>query len=137
MREFLHGAHDLGDALNAFQRLIDSSRNFGLQIYEIRCLPKRIELSQTSSRTAPLPASARTCRIADRSGAIEVHDSFEEVGVVPDVLRRSVDLVGDARGQLSDGLQFLGLAQLDFQALPFRDVGADDQQLRPLFSPGN
>ena len=39
---------------------------------------------------------------------------MQETEVVSDELGGRVDFVGDAGGQLADGLQFLGVAQLDF-----------------------
>ena len=36
VRELLHGAHDLGDAIHAFERLVERARNFFLEIVEVR-----------------------------------------------------------------------------------------------------
>ena len=36
MRELLHGAHDLRDAVDAFERLVERARNFFFQILEVR-----------------------------------------------------------------------------------------------------
>ena len=62
---------------------------------------------------------------------VELAERFlEEAQVVADVLRRRVDLVRDARGELADGLELLRLAQVVLEAvallerlLEHRDVG--------------
>ncbi len=35
VRELFHGAHDLGDAIDAFERLIERARDFFLQVFEV------------------------------------------------------------------------------------------------------
>ncbi len=47
---------------------------------------------------------------------------FEEVNAVADELSRRIDLVGDARGKLSDGLKLLGLRKLLLEGLALGDV---------------
>jgi hypothetical protein len=65
---------------------------------------------------------------------------LQEAEVVADVLVGRVDLVGDARRQLADGLQPLGAGQLVLDSLALDDLGAElfidpgDQIVAPLHS---
>ena len=118
--ELLHGADDAGHVLHAFQRLPDGLGNLGRQIVEVGAANFRFQLRQQFvAHVVPLSRLQETVvglqQRADLSEGI-----LEKAGIVADVLRGGVDLVGDPGGKLSDGLHLLGLGQLLFHPLFFQ-----------------
>ena len=105
MRELLHRAHDLGDAIDAFERLVERARNFFLEVVEVGFA------EQLAGRFA---ADVDQLREQD----VELAERFlEEAQVVADVLRRRIDFVRDTGGELADGLELLRLAQVVLEAV--------------------
>ena len=119
--ELLDGIDDGRDAVQALQGLGDGRRqllqiegNLQLLFPGPHALPSRVS---RPSRKLPIGLD----------GLPELLDPLlDEPHVVHDVLGGGVYLVGDARGQLPDGFQFLGLEELGFEHPAFGDV--QDQQ---------
>ena len=77
-------------------------------------------LTGGDGRAQPPDALEQTTEIAERV--------LEEAGVVAHVLRRGVDFVGDAGGELPDCLELLRLTQLTLEDFVLGDVGPEHQE---------
>ncbi len=58
---------------------------------------------------------------------------LQEVEIADDDRQQIVEVMGDAAGQLADGLELLRLAQLFLELHPLSDVAADRHDRGPAF----
>ena len=136
MGEFLHGSHDLGDPLDAFQRLVDGGGNLRQEKLQVRLL------HAGQDRLPVSPSLARRRRRRNSRQRANKRPEFgkgvaEKAGIVADILGRGVDLVRDSGGQLPDGFQLLGLRQLGLQHPPLGDIRERDHGAAADPAPGD
>src|SRR5436305_1421334 len=99
--------------------------------------PMAISMQSPSRRVAMVmrpsslrPVAAMACAALIRMLSERTEAVVEEADVVADVLRRSIDLVGYAGGELADGLELHRLHRLQLEVLALGDVDDEHQQRR-------
>ena len=106
-----------GDIVDDFVQIHHLRMNSCLRLNVINCrvsAPARLPASTISlSESAPL--------------GVSFSPASEQAGVAVDDGQEIVEIMGDAPGQLADGLHFLRLAQLRLQAQPLRHVHGQRQ----------
>jgi hypothetical protein len=108
VRELLHRAHDLGDALDPVDRLRERERNLVARVLEI-------DLASQGLRLLDLPGIDRFAAREPRDDRLLGVDHAQHIGdrvlheqqIVAHEPRRRIDLVRDARRELADRLHLL------------------------------
>ena len=111
--KFLHGTNDRGHAARSIETLVDGARHFGNYKIKIAVLIGVVETGGDSRRQD-------RCRILNRATILleQFVNGFpgiaQEGEIVGDELRRRVDFMGDAGGELTYAFDLLRLAELGF-----------------------
>jgi hypothetical protein len=119
MGEIAHGVDNAGNAMEAFEGLFDGAGRFGDEEIQFALAEGLFEFGGEFRGGGILLDSAEEALVLAEDGNNLGEGLLEETDVVADVLRRSVDLMGDAGGEPADGFEFLGVAELEFHHAPF------------------
>jgi len=118
MREFAQGPHDAGNALHPLLHLAHGGGQFGKHEIHVVLLAQAGRLVQQYPACGAFRAGrgpAQQCVIPGDGRVQRRGGRVQKTRIVAHELDGGVDLVCDARGQLPDGLQLLGLQQLGLQ----------------------
>src|SRR5258706_8378998 len=107
----------MGHTRDAIEGLLDGLWYLGRQIRHVRDGGGGLDRGEQFGRDdAGLGGAEELVVFGHQPGDVPER-VLHETSVVPDVLSRRVDLVGDAGGKLADGLHLLRVAELDFHLI--------------------
>ena len=123
MGKFLHRSDDFGDAMHAFEGLLDRSGDLGEDVFQVGGKGGGSDLRHQLRADPAFPRGGEEePRLLGQIGGQIAEAVLHELGIVADVLGRRIDLVGDAGSELPDGFHLLRVLESDFHLPPQRDV---------------
>ena len=131
VREFLHGAHDGRDTRDAVLAAIEAAGHIRLKIGEVDVLLGLADVADQRLVTTGRGKNFDGTPIVVRESAVAFECLFQKVDAVANVLGWGVDLVGNARGKLTDCFELARLSQFGFELLAVGDV-ANHADQKPL-----
>lgn len=128
MGEGFHRANDFRGAGDALEGVLDGFGNFAAEVIGAGGVVRGAGGADEVGRSGAGFGGGEE-RAVGLEQRVKVGEGLlEKAGVVPDELHGRVDLVGNAGGELADGFEFLGLAELHLELAAFGDIAGHEER---------